>query len=86
VILVVAGAADVFLPNPWVYHIGGQFTPGRSWHGIGTIAATNGGRYALYVGFKAELNHESSSSDRTAAACPPVTSSRAKAGCAPCPA
>jgi hypothetical protein len=63
VILAVAGAADVFLPNPWVYHIGGQFTPGRSWHGVGTVAATNGGRYALYVGFQAELNHESSPSD-----------------------
>ena len=62
-ILAVAGAAAVFLPNPWVFRIGGQFTPGHNWHGVGTVAATNGGRYALYVGFKAELMHESSSSD-----------------------
>lgn len=63
VILAVAGAADVFLPNPWAFHIGGQFTPDRSWHGVGTIDASNGGRYALCVGFKAELN----STDFTAA-------------------
>jgi hypothetical protein len=63
VILVVVGGALAFLPNPWVFHIGGQFTPDRSWHGVGTVSATNGGQYALYVGFKAELGHESSSSD-----------------------
>lgn len=63
VIVVVVGAAAVFLPNPWAFHIGGRFTADRSWHGVGTITATNGGRYALYVGFQAELMHESSPSD-----------------------
>jgi hypothetical protein len=59
VIVVVVGAAAVWLPNPWVFHIGGRFTADRSWHGVGTITATNGGRYVLYVGFQAELMHES---------------------------
>jgi hypothetical protein len=40
--------------EPWAYHIGDRSTPGRSWQGWGTVAATNGGQYVLFVNIKAD--------------------------------
>jgi hypothetical protein len=37
--------------NPWMFHIGGKFTPTGAWSGFGTIRASNGGRYVLSVSF-----------------------------------
>jgi hypothetical protein len=39
--------------SPWVVHIGGTFTPTMSWSGFGTVTGSNGGRYVLYVDFRA---------------------------------
>lgn len=44
-LLVLAGGA-ILLP-PWIFHIGGRSTPGMSWDGVGTVSATDGGRYVL---------------------------------------
>jgi hypothetical protein len=37
--------------NPWIFHIGGKFTPTASWTGFGTVQASNGGRYVLLISF-----------------------------------
>jgi len=38
--------------NPWIFHIGGKFTPTASWTGFGPVKASNGGRYVLSVSFR----------------------------------
>jgi len=35
--------------TPWALHIGGRSTPGEQWDGFGQVAASNGGRYVLFV-------------------------------------
>jgi hypothetical protein len=37
--------------TPWIFHIGGKFTPTASWTGFGTVRASNGGRYVLQISF-----------------------------------
>jgi hypothetical protein len=55
-ILVVIVLAVVYtLPNPWALHIGGRFTPTESWQGYGAVAASNGGRYELYLDLRGGL-------------------------------
>jgi hypothetical protein len=39
----------VFVPAPWSFHIGGQFTPLGQWDGYGPVRASNGGRYLLFT-------------------------------------
>jgi hypothetical protein len=39
----------VFVPAPWSFHIGGQFTPFGQWDGYGPVRASNGGRYLLFT-------------------------------------
>jgi hypothetical protein len=39
----------VFVPAPWSFHIGGQFTPFGRWDGYGPVRASNGGRYLLFT-------------------------------------
>lgn len=39
----------VFVPAPWSFHIGGQFTPFGQWDGYGPLRASNGGRYLLFT-------------------------------------
>ena len=39
----------VFVPAPWSFHIGGQFTPFGQWDGYGPVQASNGGRYLLFT-------------------------------------
>jgi hypothetical protein len=38
--------------NPWIFHIGGKFTPTASWSGLGDVRASNGGRYVLSISFR----------------------------------
>lgn len=38
--------------NPWIFHIGGKFTPTASWTGVGTVTSSDGGRYVLSVSFR----------------------------------
>jgi hypothetical protein len=45
-VLVVVAALAIAYP-PWAFHIGGRSTPGLTWDGVGTVTATNGGRYVL---------------------------------------
>ena len=57
-LVVVAIVAGVIVykaigPNSWTGHIGGRDTPGGTWQGVGTVSASNGGRYVLYVTFTA---------------------------------
>jgi hypothetical protein len=37
--------------NPWIFRIGGTFTPTASWTGLGTVKASNGGHYVLSISF-----------------------------------
>jgi len=39
----------LFVPAPWSFHIGGQFTPLGEWDGYGPVRASNGGRYLLFT-------------------------------------
>ncbi|HEY2152725.1 MAG TPA: hypothetical protein VGH34_18090 [Vicinamibacterales bacterium] len=48
--LVLAWAFIVAL-NPWALHIGGRATPLLYWHGAGTVQATSGKAFPLYVWF-----------------------------------
>jgi len=41
--------------NPWIFRIGGKFTPSMSWQGLGVVTASNGGRYVLYAHFTGGL-------------------------------
>lgn len=43
--------------GPWIFRIGGRFTPTTVWDGYGKVSASNGGRYVLYahlIGFALE--------------------------------
>jgi hypothetical protein len=40
------------LPNPWALHIGGRFTLLETWQGYGTVQASNGGHYVLYLNLR----------------------------------
>jgi hypothetical protein len=54
-LLLIAGLALVAVyvaPTPWALHIGGQSTPLESWSGYGTVQASNGGRYVLFIQFR----------------------------------
>jgi hypothetical protein len=53
---VVAVAALNLLTPPWVFHIGNRFTPATMWDGYGTVHASGGGRYLLYVHLQGGLN------------------------------
>jgi hypothetical protein len=57
VVLVLVFVAMV-LPTPWIFHIGDRFTPTMSWSGYGTVTASNGGRYVLYVDFRGGIFEE----------------------------
>jgi hypothetical protein len=35
--------------NPWALHIGNRLTVTETWQGYGTVSASNGGRYVLYL-------------------------------------
>jgi hypothetical protein len=39
----------VFVPAPWSFHIGGQFTPLGQWDGYGPVRASDGGNYLLFT-------------------------------------
>jgi len=54
-LLVLVLAVVYIAPNPWALHIGGRFTPTESWHGFGTVTASNGGRYELYLDLRGGL-------------------------------
>jgi hypothetical protein len=60
VILAVLAAAAYALLSPFALHIGGRSTLDRTWHGVGAVTATNGGRYAVYVSFRADVEHSDS--------------------------
>jgi hypothetical protein len=54
-LLLIAGLALIavyVVPTPWALHIGGQFTPLESWSGYGSVQASNGGRYVLFIQFR----------------------------------
>jgi len=55
VLVVIVLAVVYIVPNPWALHIGGRFTPAESWQGYGAVAASNGGRYELYLGLQGGL-------------------------------
>ena len=55
ILLVLVLAVVYIAPNPWALHIGGRFTPTESWQGYGTVAASNGGRYELYLDLRGGL-------------------------------
>ncbi len=55
ILLVIVLAVVYTLPNPWALHIGGRFTPTESWQGYGAVAASNGGRYELYLDLRGGL-------------------------------
>jgi hypothetical protein len=62
--LAVLAAAAYALLSPFALHIGGRpAILDRTWHGVGAITATNGGRYVVYVSFRADVEHSGSSSD-----------------------
>ena len=37
------------LPDLWALHIGGRFTPFKTWDGWGVVRASSGGRYVLFT-------------------------------------
>jgi hypothetical protein len=39
------------LLTPWALHVGGRSTPLGQWSGFGTVEASNGGKYVLFVDF-----------------------------------
>jgi hypothetical protein len=41
------------LLSPWALHVGGRSTLFGQWSGYGTVEASNGGRYVLFVDFTA---------------------------------
>lgn len=47
-LIVVAVALNV-VTTPWVFHIGGRFTPLIQWNGYGPVAGSNGGHYLLFT-------------------------------------
>jgi hypothetical protein len=47
-LVIVAVVLNVAL-GPWIFRIGGRFTPTTIWDGYGTVHASNGGRYVLYT-------------------------------------
>ena len=51
-ILILVILAIYILPNPWALDIGGRFTPLESWQGYGTVQASNGGHYVLYLNLR----------------------------------
>lgn len=55
IVIVIVLAVVYTLPNPWALHIGGRFTPTESWQGYGAVAASNGGRYELYLNLRGGL-------------------------------
>jgi hypothetical protein len=55
VVLAVVLAVVYVVPNPWALRIGGRFTPTESWQGYGTVSASNGGRYLLYLDLRGGL-------------------------------
>jgi hypothetical protein len=63
VVLAVLAVGAYALLSPFALHIGGRSTLNRTWHGVGTISATNGGRYAVYVSFRADTERSGSPSD-----------------------
>jgi hypothetical protein len=55
VLFVIVLAVIYIVPNPWALHIGGRFTPTESWQGYGSVSASNGGRYLLYLNLRGGL-------------------------------
>ena len=51
-IMILVILAIYVLPNPWALHIGGRFTPLETWQGYGTVQASNGGHYVLYLNLR----------------------------------
>lgn len=51
--LLVVAAIALFVTfvglNPWALHIGNRLTLTETWQGYGTVQASNGGRYVLYL-------------------------------------
>jgi hypothetical protein len=61
-LLVVVAAVVVNLAvTPWVFRIGGQFTPFAQWNGYGPVQGSNGGRYLLFAHLQGNLLVNSSS-------------------------
>ena len=54
-IIVLVVIAIYIVPNPWALHIGGRFTPMETWQGYGTVQASNGGHYVLYLNLRGGL-------------------------------
>jgi hypothetical protein len=55
--LVVAAVVLNVALGPWIFHMGGRFTPTTIWNGYGTVQASNGGRYVLsthLIGFSVQ--------------------------------
>jgi hypothetical protein len=55
VVLAIVLAVVYIVPNPWALRIGGRFTPTESWQGYGTVTASNGGHYLLYLNLRGGL-------------------------------
>ena len=55
VLIVIVLAVVYVVPNPWALHIGGRFSLAESWQGYGPVAASDGGRYELYLDLKGGL-------------------------------
>ncbi len=54
--MVVIGAVLVELATtPWVFHIGGRFTPLTEWDGYGRVQASNGGHYLMFTHLQAGI-------------------------------
>jgi len=47
--LVIAAVLAELVTTPWIFHIGGRFTPLTQWDGYGTVQASNGGHYLLFT-------------------------------------
>jgi hypothetical protein len=61
--LAIVLAVTYIVPNPWALHMGGRFTPTESWQGWGSVSASNGGRYELYLNLRGGLLNGSEDGD-----------------------
>ena len=55
VVLVVVLAVVYIAPNPWALRMGGRFSLAETWQGYGTVSASNGGHYLLYLDLRGGL-------------------------------
>ena len=54
--LAIAAVLVDLVTTPWIFHIGGRFTPLTEWDGYGTVRASNGGHYVLFTHLQGGLH------------------------------